>query len=358
VVFLHKPASLLAYTFSHFCVDYACFFVLFSGFRDASVSMAALTGQPALEILSLGFLLYNTLAFGLQPFIGYLCDSKQNLPIALIGCGLLLTGLVSTSFPWASLVLCALGNACFHVGGGIDSLVHANGRMARSGIFVSSGALGVSLGTLSGQSDSIPLILPILLMLLSAILLLRFARSRDTRRPATHFRNINPALGVPPVLALCLLSVVIRSYVGSVVPMEWRTTTALLLLPSIAAFLGKAAGGYLADGFGAKNVGVFTLAASIPFLCLGYAHPVLCAVGILLFNVTMPITLCAIAARLPQNPGLCFGLTTLGLLCGSAPTFFFILPVSAAPPVMAICIAVSAVCLYISTINQKRSVVP
>ncbi|NLM14719.1 MAG: hypothetical protein GX218_02545 [Clostridiaceae bacterium] len=40
------------------------------------------------------------------------------------------------------LIIVALGNACFHTGGGIDSLINARGRMSRSGIFVSSGVVG------------------------------------------------------------------------------------------------------------------------------------------------------------------------------------------------------------------------
>lgn len=346
---MQHRASLAVYTFSHFCVDFACFFMLFSGFRNDLATTGA-----TLQTIALGFLLYNVLAFGLQPFIGYLCDARKRVPVAVIGCALLTAGLMLISFPWTSLTLCALGNACFHVGGGIDSLVHAGGKMARSGIFVSSGALGVTLGILAGQSGSVPLLVPLLPLALCGILIFVFDYSRNVGRPAARFPIVSALLPFSWVLALCLISIVIRAYVGSSIPISWKTNALLTLLPSMGACAGKAAGGYLADRFGAKTTGAVTLLLSVPLLCLGYDHPVLCTAGILLFNVTMPITLCAVASGFPYNPGLAFGLTTLGLLCGNVPTFFFVLPASSAPAVMALCIVVSALCLLIATINQER----
>ena len=344
---MRRRASLFAYTFSHFCVDFACFYMLFSGFK------AGFSGETALQTAAVGFLLYNVLAFGLQPVVGYLCDAKRRIPAALIGCALLLTGLFLISFSWLSLVLCALGNACFHVGGGIDSLAHADGKMARSGIFVSSGALGVSFGALAGQSGSIPVYVPLLLVALCAALIAVFDKHRG-EPAAARFFTADARRPVPWVLALCLFSIVIRAYVGSAIPIAWKTTALLGLLPGAASCLGKAAGGFLADRFGARRTGVATLLLSAPLLCLGYASPVLCAIGLALFNVTMPITLCAVASALPHSPGLSFGLTTLALLCGSVPMFFFAFPAAIIPAVAAACIAVSALCLLFATINQER----
>ncbi|OQB20276.1 MAG: hypothetical protein BWY11_02512 [Firmicutes bacterium ADurb.Bin182] len=348
---MRQRISLAAYTFSHFCVDFACFYMLFSGFRNFLSA-----GGAALQTVAVGFLLYNILAFGLQPFIGYACDARKGIPVAATGCALLLTGLALISLPWVSLVLCALGNACFHVGGGIDSLVHANGRMARSGIFVSSGAIGVSLGMMAGQSESVPLYVPMLLIAVCGIALLVIDKRTGRERSIMRFNITGALLPFSAMLALCLFSIVIRAYIGASVPIPWKTTALLMLLPSIGACSGKAAGGYLADKFGAKSTGVVTLLLSIPFLCLGYGHPVFCTVGIFLFNITMPVTLCAVASGFPHNPGLSFGLTTLGLLCGSVPTFFFAIPANVVPIVAALCIAASAACLFVSIINTKKEI--
>lgn len=311
------------------------------------------------ESLVIGFLLYNAIAFGLQPFIGYFCDIKKLIPIALIGCFILVAGLLLFFLPWASLVICAAGNACFHVGGGIDSLVNAGGRMWRSGVFVSSGAIGVMLGTLTGKSGYLSLVLPVILLIISITSMIFFKRIENkyenmhyANKTGLRFNITSKGKPISLILILCFSAVLIRSYAGSIIPVGWKTTTALTLLPAFGAFVGKAAGGFLADWFGAKNVGFLSLAASVPLLYFGYNDPVLCTTGILLFNMTMPITLCAIGDMLPRTPGFAFGLTTLWLLCGSIPTFFFAVPYELVTTILSILILVSAICIFVSTNNK------
>jgi FSR family fosmidomycin resistance protein-like MFS transporter len=154
-----RKTSLIIYTFAHFCTDFVCFYFLFAGF---------VTSAQNLETATIGFLLYNVIAFGLQPIIGYISDEKTGLPIGVIGCAAIIAGVLLLPHSWIALVVIAIGNACFHVGGGIDSLVRAEGRMARSGVFVSSGVLGVAIGTLAGKS-AVAIHLPISLAVISFI---------------------------------------------------------------------------------------------------------------------------------------------------------------------------------------------
>lgn len=305
------------------------------------------------QTLALGFLVYNVIAFGLQPVIGYLYDTKPNMPAGLYGCCLVILGLCLMPFAWASLAVCALGNACFHIAGGVDSLAFASGRMSRSGIFVSSGALGVALGTISGKSTNMSVLIPALLLALSCMLILRFGRIESTEYTDICFHNTSVSRSFSIILLLCFVSIVIRSYVGSMIPIAWKTTIFLMVLPSLGACMGKALGGYLADCFGARNVGVASLLLSLPLFLFGNNNPVFCTAGILLFNMTMPVTLCAVANKLPQNPGLAFGVTTLGLLCGNIPTSFYAMPFSLVKPAAALFILLSTICLYIAVINQK-----
>lgn len=341
---MNKTASLIIYTFSHFCVDFACYFMLFYSFNRYTY---------ALRVLAIGFLLYNVIAFGLQPIIGYICDIRKRIPIGLIGCITVILGLLLIKFPWASLAVCAFGNACFHIGGGIDSLVFANGKMSRSGIFVSSGALGVVYGTLYGKGASITPVVPILLLTLCCLLIIFLAPIRKMDYKAINFSNTSVTLSFTSILVLCFISIVIRSYVGGITPIVWKTTVFLTVLPAIGACIGKASGGYLADLFGAKNVGVVTLLASVPFLLLGSSKVIPCTIGIILFNMTMPVTLCAIANKLPKNPGLAFGVTTLCLLCGNVPTFYYVLSDILIKPVTVILTLVSAGCIHHAVTNQK-----
>jgi FSR family fosmidomycin resistance protein-like MFS transporter len=58
---------------------------------------------------------------------------------------------------------------------------------------------------------------------------------------------------------------------------------------------------------------------SIPLLALGHGSAALGLLGVLAFNMTMPVTLAALALALPRREGLAFGLTCLALFAGSIP---------------------------------------
>ena len=328
--------SLTVNTYAHFCVDFGCFVMLFGGFSRAG-------SDP--QHLAIGFVSYNVIAFGLQPAIGYLVDTHPRLPVSIAGCLLVMAGLFLLPWSWLCLLLCAVGNACFHVGGGIDSLINAGGRMSRSGIFVSSGALGVGLGALAGQQGW-PVWIPLALLGVAVAALVRVCPLPARRIALLPVRfRVSSARPYAVILVLCAASIVIRSYVGTVLPIPWKTTTFLLLLPALAACLGKAGGGWLADRFGARRIGVGSLLVSLPFLVFGSPYPAACTVGILAFNMSMSITLCAVFSELPDHPGLSFGLTTLALVAGTLPASFVVWPAAYVRPVLTLCILLSAICL-------------
>lgn len=45
-------------------------------------------------------------------------------------------------------------------------------------------------------------------------------------------------------------------------------------------------------------------------------------IGVMFFSMTMSITLAILVSVLKRNPGLAFGLTTIGLFLGTVPIFF------------------------------------
>jgi len=170
----------------------------------------------------------------------------------------------------------------------------------------------------------------------------------------THRLNTASVLPFTAVLLLALAAVAVRSFIGSVLPLPWKTGGLFLtLLPARAAFAGKAAGGFLGDVFGARIAGAGPLILSIPLLVFGNGSPWLSAAGIVLFNAAMPVMLCVVASKFPQHPGLAFGLTTLALLAGNVPAFFFRLSETAALITAAVLTAVSAVCIALAA-NNKR----
>ena len=305
---------LSVYTFSHFSVDFCCFFALFSWLSS---------GTHPIQTVALGFLAYNIIAFGSQPIIGYLYDTYRKIPFEIIGFPLLIAGLLSMPVAALSITLIGLGNAFFHIAGGVDSLRNSSGKMARSGVFVSSGALGVALGTLAGQSGRLPVFIPIGVLLLCLVVLYFLYMERlKSGDAAIVFSLTKPNLKLGTVILLAAASIMIRSYAGSIIPTEWRTTTLLFTFPAIGAFLGKFSGGFIADIIGARKAAVFSLLTAAFLLTFGYMSPWIYLTGIVLFNMSMSVTLCAVASVLPLNPGLAFGITTLALLCGNVPTFF------------------------------------
>ena len=67
-----KHRRLTIWTTAHFAVDFGCFLVLFGSLKPAYAG----TGTAGLQTVTLGFLLYNIVAFGLQAAIGQLCDEN------------------------------------------------------------------------------------------------------------------------------------------------------------------------------------------------------------------------------------------------------------------------------------------
>ena len=335
---------LAVYTFAHFIVDFSCFFTLFSW---------SSSGTHSIQTVTLGFLFYNAIAFGSQPVIGYLYDTNRKIPVEIIGFPLLVAGVLSRPVAALSITLIGLGNAFFHIAGGVDSLRNSSGKMARSGVFVSSGALGVVLGTLAGKTGRLPVFIPIGVLFLCLVLLYVYYRKRlkseDTEVVFSLAKqDRNPGM----IILLAAVSIMIRSFAGSIIPTPWRTTTLFFTFPAIGAFLGKFSGGFIADRAGARKAAVFSLLAATVLLVFGYANPWIYLTGIVLFNVSMSVTLCTIASVLPYNPGLAFGTTTLALLCGNVPTFF--IATEQANLVFASLTVISAICLYCILIGRVK----
>ena len=334
--------TLCVITAAHLAVDLACFYLLYSSFRPHFGDL----GQVAA-----GFLLYNVIAFGFQPLIGAALDRRYLSGAAPCGCLLIAVALpAAPHFAWLGLILAAWGNAIFHAAGGLLSLNLARGRAAVPGVFVSSGAVGVSGGIVLA-SHSFPLF-PVLVLLLTAALLLSCCG-----RPEGETRPFSPSLRARPfgwLLALILTAVVIRALAGGLAPMSWRSGDVPIMLAGVAAAAGKAIGGFAGDRFGFRPAALVSLLLSLPLLVCGGQIMWLSLAGLILFNMAMPLTLCAAAALLPGDPGLAFGLTTLALLLGTAPLFFLDLTPAAAALFVAVSGLVAALCLYLAFAPRRK----
>ena len=314
--------KLASWTLAHFAVDMSCFYILFRGVETVYRADGA-----DLAIIGIAIMLYNCIAFGLQMVFGSLADKHPKIEKAIGAVGLvfMLIPLAiiwisqSAIASWISLVICALLNAAFHVGGGMDVLKESEGRIAPSGIFVSSGALGVVTGTLYGKSG-VGILLPIGVVLMSSILLFLTAKTPSKDGSLVQSKPFPSIIltkhGVGIISACLFVAVFIRSYAGIIWPFGFEKTGFLVLLPAVSSCLGKAFGGIIADKVGAMETAVVSLALSILLLFLAGDSWIITGISILLFNMAMPITLCGLAAAMPKHLGFAFGLSTFALLLG------------------------------------------
>ena len=343
----HKK-QLAIFSLSHLIIDFVCFYVLMGSFSG---------GVKNIALISVGFLIYNFIAFALQVPIGYLADSC-NIPyvyFAVFGCFLVAAGATPPLFSWIKLLLCAFGNAFFHVGGGIDSLVHADGKFARSGIFIAFGAVGVSLGTLAATSG---LLSAWAVMLLPLVCIITLLFCRQNHFSLGTFFDFAPSYikGTDFVIYISAIGIIIRAIVGAYMPVPWKSTVFLTVLPSICVFAGKFFGGFLADRFGARRVTVVSLLISAPLLSFFTGNILLCCAGLFFFNVTTSVTLCVIVSKLPNNPGFGFGITTLALFTGTAFSFFVAMSPVMRPYLLLAFILIAVACMLLTASDKRRNI--
>lgn len=319
------------YAAAHCAVDATCLAILWVAYESAAIS-----GSAAWSV----FFAYNLLAFAPQPLVGMAVDRGLSPRWTTVAGGAAVAVAAAVApVPggiYAALVVMGLGNAVFHVGGGVVALRLRPGRAGPVGLFVAPGAAGVLVGTLAGKDGGPMWPIALALACLLALVACLPAPDRSRRRALSHSSpygaghafadaGTQPRSAAPPALAslgwtvlLLLFVVAVRSYVGVALALPWKSDQGLLVALTAGVVAGKAAGGLLGDRFGWAAVGVGALLVSIPLMLLGEGSAALGIAGVLIFNMTMPITVAALARALPGRPGLAFGATCLALFAGCA----------------------------------------
>lgn len=301
-------AQIAAYSLGHFWMDFSCALLLYSRLQGADSWMLCV-------------LAYNFCAFALQMPIGLLADVlNRNACVAALGCALaaLSWGLTGAPLPAASVL--GIGNACFHVGGGIDVLNISESKGAALGVFVSPGAFGIFFGAMLGRSGALPGWLPALgIAGFGALFIALDLRLRGSLRSGNAPVKLELNRSAVWALACCTLVVALRSYAGLALAFPWKTGI-WAIAATCAEVFGKAAGGFLGDALGMRRAAVWSLGLSA-LLFLGSGAPLAGVAAMFLFNMTMPITLWAAAKLLPGGKGFAFGTLTFALFLGFLPVF-------------------------------------
>ncbi len=298
---------LALYSAAHLWVDLSCAFLI----------LGSLGGAPSFMLC---LLLYNFCAFALQMPLGLLADGwNRNGLTAAAGCVLTALAYLSPS-PLLTAVVAGIGNALFHLGGGIDVLNASEEKSCMLGIFVSPGALGLYLGGLWAKGGAIPRLLPpALLAVLAAAILLMCRNEYGSPRSRNVPVDLTPR-GEARLLLPLIAVVALRSYMGLNQGFPWKGTGPWALILTLALVLGKAAGGFLSDRFGAKRAACASLGLAAALYLLS-ALPLPGTLAVFLFNMTMPITLWAAARLFPGAKGFAFGTLTFALFLGFLPSY-------------------------------------
>lgn len=293
---------------AHFFVDFACTALL-------RMLHAQLTYAQVIACA----ILYNGLAFAFQLPIGALGDLlKQTRLFSAVGCLLVALGSLFSN-PWLLCLCIGLGNACFHVGGGREALKRGRGSAGPVGKFVAPGAIGIFLGPrLSHLFWVGHIVLPLCLVVLAGILTL--SRKRGSQAEALSLPSQTGSFLRMAGLIVCMfLTVLLRSYMGTVLRYSFMSKGLLAFLFTLSIFFGKFFGGILADRFGTLRFCAWAQLLGAVLFTLSPLWEILAYPSIFLFNTTMAITATELYRSLPQFPGATFGLTTFALFLGVLP---------------------------------------
>lgn len=310
------------YFYVHFVCEVVCFYMLEKLIGDSF-------------FLWFCPLIYDTLAFVPQGIIGYISDKFPKIKMGIIGTVLMCIALLASEFlnvryipflKYLPIILVAIGNAFIHVNGAEVTLRASEGKLAHSSIFVAGGSFGVITGKLLSKFR-VPYYVVFILTLTAIpfILLAEFYRrdSDKNKLPCEKFNYANPKLSAGTIIALAVFVVFVRSYMGYGLPTSWNKTLLQSVILYFSMGLGKALGGILSDAYGIRKVATLSTLFSLPFLLVGDNLMIVSIIGIMLFSMTMAITLAILVSKLKNTPGLAFGFTTIGLFLGFVQIFFW-----------------------------------
>lgn len=304
----------------HFLVDGLCVCCLY-----------LLVSNGEVTHIVAAFMTYNVLAFLTQPLTGWVVDRVRRkhwmllASILLLTLAVLLASLMTSITAWhfssfclmVAATLLGMGNSLFHVWGGKEAVLKTDNDIRALGIFVSTGAFGLSVGIVFHSWG-------LLFMFLLAICLLALAYvhldSALEGKEGTQTQGVRHAafsrLAVFAAMAALVAFVLFRSFIGQSFTAGVDRGASVILALGAVSMLGKMAGGWLAKDMGIVRTLVFVLLATLACLAFRTSGTVALLTGLFMINCTMPITLYLANVVLKGREGLAFGLLAAALMPG------------------------------------------
>lgn len=271
------------------------------------------------------FMTYNILAFMTQPLTGMWADRMERKHWMLLAAVLLLvlavlaTSVVMSAECWAVgmpvvAVLLGMGNSLFHVWGGKQVAMRTDNDIRALGVFVATGAFGISLGMVFVSWTLIHLFL--LSFCLLSIACLHYGDTLPSDHSGVSEKSMFSTRFVLLSVTALIVAVVLRSFVSQAFTAELPKGSAMVLMIGALSMLGKMVGGWIARWMGiVKMIVLVLLVLTACFFLRNQGTAVLMA-ALFVVNCTMPVTLYLINVVLPGKEGLAFGLLAAALIPG------------------------------------------
>ena len=273
------------------------------------------------------FVVYNVLAFLTQPLTGMMADRiRQRHWLLLASVILLVLATLLSSVSWSVYssafllmtisVLLGLGNSLFHVWGGKETAVNTGNDIRALGVFVSTGAFGLAVGTVLVSWS----LLYSLLMGISIVALL-YLRIDTRRLHSKADAGVSAAkeyskLLVGGIVILVMLIVAARSYIGQSFSGNQTKTVLMVIVFGAVTMLGKMAGGWMVKWMGMIAAIILMLAGIAICFVFRDANVGFVLAGLFAVNLTMPVTLYWANRMMKGREGLAFGLLAAALIPG------------------------------------------
>jgi len=289
-------------------------------------------------------LIYNVLAFGCPSLIATGAVRTRLGQVSegwygLVGTVLMAGGLIAAGTGWACVLLLGVGSAGLHIAAGTATLkVPARGTAV--GVFESSGAVGLALGTVLGTGTwhgaaATPWVWAgAAISLLGGLAVWRWGTDRaipglsasvapsetkgtvlfvSTRSRVETNRTVpfvSPSAIVVTAVTVLGLASVARGIMAFAAPQPWKQGPWLVMAAAVAVALGRAVGGIAADRWGYVGPAVIGFAGAGILLAAWPAWAGAGIAGMCLLAVPMAPVILALVDALGR-PSLAFGLAQL-----------------------------------------------
>lgn len=327
----------------HLCIEVVSYALFYLRFQSHMVTFFVI--------------LYDFFAFCPQLLVGDFYNRNKKTNIGLIGAAFFVAAILlakSDNFNiyLLSVLLLAIGNAFLHVCGAVATASVSQNKIFPSSLFVAGGTFGIIIGRYFANINikTYILFIPVLIIVLISI----FTSKRWCKSSVKYIDVdiVNEKYSYLAILLIALIVVMVRSYMGFVIPINWKSEFYHSILLFTCLGIGKALGGLLCDKFGYKFVATISTLLCVPLIIIGKDFMIASLFGMLLFSMTMSITYAMALSIIKNNPGVAFGVTTIGLFLGAVPIFFIRFDTFTSMVIVVLLSLISYVLLNISLKNR------